>query len=146
MPTISPKQLLEQSVEWDLVQGTWATDWAFPFHLYSPQTNHYEKAWLAAELACRHRVDDLVRQWLKTLRLPQMTPEELYWFQLRFRAAARLLGMVVLDNGTSIFSTGNHTLEDVQMWTLIEWWASVGNHEAMFGIVEKDFGQQTQSN
>jgi hypothetical protein len=91
-------------------------------------------------IRCRNDVNNF------RFRVPPISNEHLYWFQLRFRAGARLLGIIVLDNGTSIFSTGELTREKIQQWTLIDWWAGNGKDEALFEIVEKDFGLQTQRN
>lgn len=136
----------EIATQLDVLQGPLRPKWSFPFHDYSPHTQEHEKAWLAAEAACRPQIDDLVRHWLACSLVPAMTEQQLYWFWLRLRAATRLLYPLVLKDGTSIFSVSPRTRHGVLVWTLIDWWSDQGRNAAFSEIIEPDFGPQTQNN
>jgi hypothetical protein len=122
------------------------TSWRFPFLSHPVGSEEAELAWLSAEEKHRLTLDDLVRQWIKNGQIPLMSEEQMYWFQRRFVAAYEFLYQFAPENQLSIFPFPEIEQSDLLHWMLIDWWAGVGVHEAIFSTVEPDYGTRHAQN
>jgi hypothetical protein len=129
-------ELKQLASDLDETQSANECAWEFPFYKYSAETREREDAWIAAEMAAREQIDDLIREWADNdEELPSVTDQEIHWINLRFRAGASLLFKLVLDDDTTIFSVGELTRPQVAKWVLIDWWAGLGWKVAFYEII-----------
>jgi hypothetical protein len=146
MPLTCPNPFWKLAVLLEETIWSTRTHWRFPFLSYPAGSDQAEHAWLAAETKHRIALDDFVRQWIATRKIPPMTDEQMFWFQKRFVAAYEFLYQFAPEGQPSIFTFPDVPTEDLLRWMLIDWWVAVGAYEAMFSIVEPDYGTRHTQN
>lgn len=91
-----PNPFAISAAELELPTGCRPQKWEFPFEDYTEQAA--DCAWRQMEREFRPGLDAAAREWVVSREWPDLSPEQEYFFRLRFRVASQFLFQFPFDS------------------------------------------------
>lgn len=82
--------------------------------------------WDRWEKESRRECELAVDHWLEHWTLPVLGDAAAYFLCHRFDQASAFLQNLFLDDQTSVFSSGDRSLDEILRWMLVDWWNEHG--------------------